>query len=307
MKHQVYAVVGPTASGKTALSVALAKKLGGQIVSCDSMQVYKGLDIGTAKVTEKEKNGVIHHMIDIVSPTEDYSVWKYKETARNIIDDLISRGIPVIIAGGTGLYFDHLIADTQFVDVPTDVKLRKSLMEQPSDELFNKLREVDSVSADKLNINDKKRIVRALEIYLLTGKTVGYWNDLSHRGSSPLEAVIFGLKFADRGELYERINKRVDLMVQDGLVEEVQRLLSLDGFIASTAADAIGYKEIIQHLQNDCSFEDAIEQIKLNTRHYAKRQLTWFRRNPNIHWLTVHGNSTMEDMLLQVLQILERI
>ncbi len=281
----IVSVVGPTASGKTALGIALAKQLGAHVISMDSMQIYQKMDIGTAKVKPEEMMGVPHHMIDIASPAEKYSVRQFVEKARGIVDELLKQNISVVLVGGTGLYLDHLIRDTRFAEVDTDEHLRVALSQKSARDLYDELAEVDPSSAARLHPNDKKRVTRALEIYLTSGKTATYWNEKSHCDSRPLDVVMIGLSYSDRETLYERIDKRVDKMISLGLEQEVRSLLSMDGFLHSTAAKAIGYKEMILYLQGEITLESAVLMIKQNTRRYAKRQLTWFRHETDIHWL----------------------
>ncbi len=303
---KIISVVGPTASGKTALSVGIAKTLDAEIVSVDSMQIYRGMNIGTAKVTAEERQGIVHHMIDCFDANENCNVQKFITMARTAVDDVLSRDKACVLAGGTGLYVDHLISDTQFVDIPTDTELREKLNALQSEELLSMLESKDPISFAKLHANDKKRIVRALEVVLLSGKSISYWDALSHRDSQPLDAVMIGLSFADRDRLYARIDKRVDLMIEEGLVDEVRSLLSIDGFLDSTASAAIGYKEIISYLKNEITLDAAVALIKQNTRHYAKRQLTWFRRNPKIHWIEIGTNTSADFVLEQAIEIISR-
>lgn len=303
---KIISVVGPTASGKTALSVGLAQKLCAQIVSVDSMQIYRKMDIGTAKVTREEMRGIPHHMIDCLEPNENCNVQKFVTMARKAVDKVLASGTPCVLAGGTGLYVDHLLSDTKFVDMPTDFELRQKLNAMPNDKLFEMLESKDPVSFKKLHVNDKKRIVRALEVVILTGKSIVEWDALSHLDSHPLDATMIGLNFEDREKLYARIDLRVDRMVQNGLIDEVSKLMQIDGFAGATASAGIGYKEIISYLNGDVSLEDAILQIKQNTRHYAKRQLTWFRRNPEICWINIGENTTPADVLEQAISIIQR-
>lgn len=299
----VVSIVGPTASGKTGLSVALAGRYDAEIVSMDSMQIYRGMDIGTAKVTPAEMQGIPHYMIDIADPNSPYSVQQFVLAARKCVDDILSRGKMCILVGGTGLYLEHLIQDTKFADIPTDFELRERLNRIAQDELWAMLEQKDPASAARLHPNDKKRIVRALEVVELSGKTVGEWDKISHIGSKPLDVDMIGLAFDNRDVLYNRINNRVDLMLQNGLVEEVSNLAKSDEFRRSNAADAIGYKEILLYLDGQISLDEAIELIKLNTRHYAKRQYTWFRRYPNICWISVDSSA---DLLQSAIQFVER-
>ncbi len=302
----IISVVGPTASGKTALSVGLAKHFDAEIVSVDSMQIYRKMNVGTAKVTCEEQQGITHHMIDCLEPTQNCNVQRFVSMARAAVDDVLSRGKKCILAGGTGLYVDHLLSDTKFVDIPTDFELRDKLNNLPNDELLAMLESKDPDSFAKLHANDKKRIVRALEVVLLTGKSISVWDALSHFESDPLDAVTIGLNFVDREQLYARIDKRVDLMIENGLLNEVEQLIKLGGFVGSTASAGIGYKELISYFNNEITLDEAILQIKKNTRHYAKRQLTWFRRNKNIQWIEISENKTSFDILNEAIEIVDR-
>lgn len=302
----VVSVVGPTASGKTALSVALAKWLEAEVVSVDSMQIYRGMNIGTAKVTTEEQCNIPHHMIDVLSPSENCSVQKFITLARNAVEDICSRGKNCVLAGGTGLYVDHLITDTKFVDVPADQTLRDQLNALPNDRLWKKLETMDPLAYKRLHPNDKKRVVRALEVIMLTGQSITYWEAQSHLGSKPLPAIMIGLDYVDREQLYERINMRVDCMFDAGLVEEVAALKKIAGFVNSTAASGIGYKEVLAYLSGDLTLEETKELIQKNTRHYAKRQLTWFRRNPEIHWINITPQTSFESVILMAKEIIER-
>lgn len=303
---RIISVVGPTASGKTSLSVGLAGEFGAEIVSIDSMQIYRGMDIGTAKVTPRERQGIAHHMIDCFDVSENCNVQRFVSMARTAVDDILSRDKCCILVGGTGLYVDHLLSDTKFVDIPTDFELRQNLNSMPDCELLSMLQEKDPISFSKLHTNDRKRIVRSLEVVLLSGKTISYWDALSHCDSNPLDAVMIGLNFIDREQLYDRIDKRVDIMIEQGLVQEVQKLMNVDGFLGSTASAAIGYKEIVSCLKREITLDVAVALIKQNTRHYAKRQLTWFRRNPKINWIEVTSDTSSESILDLAIKIVQR-
>ncbi len=303
---KLISVVGPTASGKTGLSVALAKHYDAEIVSVDSMQIYRGMDIGTAKVTTEEMSGIPHHMIDIFDPTMNCNVQKFVKLARNCVDNILARGKSCILAGGTGLYVDHLIADTKFVDIPANDSLRKELNSLSQEQLLAKLALADPASYERLHANDTKRIVRALEIVTLTGKTIGYWDELSHLDSDPLPVVMIGLDYSDREFLYDRINRRVDTMMAAGLENEVKRLLWIDGFDGSTASEGIGYKEMLSYLKGFLSLEDAVSMIKQNSRRYAKRQLTWFRRNSKINWIQIDEDTSFNQIVDKAIKIIER-
>ena len=284
MISKIIAVVGPTASGKTALAVELAKQLDGEIISCDSVQVYKGLDIGSAKVTVEEMQGVEHHLIDITEPTSDFSCADYADAAKKAIDDIRSRGKQVIFCGGTGLYLDSVIGISGFSEAGKDDDFRAEMEKKTPEELHKKLTEIDPVSAAAIHPNNVKRVIRALEIFHVTGKIKSAWDEESKQIKPPYEAVIIGLDFRDRQTLYDRIDSRVDIMLTQGLEAEV-RALDCAAFRASTASDGIGYKEMLRYFDGLCSYSEAVEAIKQASRNYAKRQLTWFRRNKSISWI----------------------
>ncbi len=282
----VVAVIGPTASGKTALAIELARRLDGEIISADSMQIYKHMDIATAKPNAQELAAAKHHLIGIVEPCEAFSVSKYKQLAQQAIADVVSRGKLPIICGGTGQYIEALLENLVFGEVPSDEKLRDKLNERARVEggaaLLAELEQFDSQAAARLHENDTKRIVRALEIYLLTGKTITQQTAESRLEPSPYRACYIGITAKNRQYLYDRINLRVDRMVEEGLLEEAKAFFSA-GY-GSTAAQAIGYKEMKPYLDGEMTLEQAKDNLKTETRHYAKRQLTWFRRKENIHW-----------------------
>lgn len=288
MAEKILVVTGPTATGKTALSVELAKKLGGEIVSADSMQIYRGMDIGTAKVTKAEMQNIPHHMIDIADPSEDYSVSRYVEEADAAVRGILSRGRLPIVAGGTNLYIDSLIAGLDFAEKAEDAALRESLNKQYDDiggeAMLEHLRGFDPERAAKLHPADKRRIVRAVEIYILTGETITRHDEETKKRPKRYDAVKIALTFADRAVLYDRINARVDKMVSDGLFDEVKGLLDSGLSPESTSMQAIGYKEPAAYFRGEMSRDEAIELIKLSSRRYAKRQLTWLRRDDSIHW-----------------------
>ncbi len=287
-KDLVVAVVGPTASGKTSLAIEIAKKYDGEIVSADSMQIYKYMDIATAKPTVEEMQGVKHHLIGIIEPDESFSVAMYKQMALSAIKDILSRGKLPIVAGGTGFYIDTLINNTEFLDYEkSDIreKLEQRAKEEGIEKLYDELKAVDSETAEKLHINDEKRIIRALEVYFSTGKTISNQRELSHLNESEYRWCVIGLTAEDRDFLYERINRRVDIMLQLGLIDEAEKFFAMP--CSKTAKQAIGYKELKPYLDGICSPESAADNLKMQTRRYAKRQLTWFRRNENIHWLCI--------------------
>ena len=286
--NNIICIAGPTASGKTALAVELAKELGGEVVSCDSMQVYKRMDIGTAKPTLEERQGIVHHMLDVAEPDEDFSVSRYCELASPIVDDILARDKTAIIAGGTGLYMDALIRGNNFAPYPSTGR-RQELEEKADREgiqvLMDWLREIDPDSATRLHLSDRKRIIRALEVYLETGETITAHNLRTQSIPPKYSPLWLGIDFADRNALYARINLRVELMLQMGLIEEIKGLLSSGIPAKCTAMQAIGYKEFVSALEGQGTIAEAASLVQQASRHYAKRQLTWFRRNPNMNWL----------------------
>ncbi|MBQ6998095.1 MAG: tRNA (adenosine(37)-N6)-dimethylallyltransferase MiaA [Oscillospiraceae bacterium] len=282
-------IAGPTASGKTALAVALAKELDGEVVSCDSMQVYRRMNIGTAKPTFEEMQGIPHYMLDIAEPDEDFSVSRYCEMAAPIVDDILARGKTAIIAGGTGLYMDSLIKGNAFAPFPS-TGMRKKLEAQADAEgmeaMLSLLQSIDPEAAARLHLKDRKRIIRALEVYYETGQSITEHNRRTQKIPPKYTPLWLGLDFEDRAQLYSRIDRRVDKMLDDGLIQEVVSLLQ-EGIPADcTAMQAIGYKEFIDALDAKISFSEAADRVRQSSRHYAKRQLTWFRRNSQMHWLT---------------------
>ena len=286
--NNIICIAGPTASGKTALAVALAKEINGEVVSCDSMQVYKGMDIGTAKPTPEEMQDIPHHMLDVAEPWEDFSVSRYCETAAPIVDDIVARGKTAIIAGGTGLYMDSLIRGNAFAPFPS-TGIREELEAQADAEgmeaMLARLRTVDPDSAARLHLSDRKRILRALEVYLETGETITAHNRKTQAVPPRYTPLWLGLDFSERSELYRRIDLRVGKMLEMGLVEEIQALLASGIPEKATAMQAIGYKEFVDALDGRCTIEEAADGGRQASRRYAKRQLTWFRRNKHIHWI----------------------
>ena len=305
--NPIICIAGPTASGKTALAVELAKDLSGEVVSCDSMQVYKRMDIGTAKPTEEEMQGIPHHMIDVAEPDEDFSVSRYCCLAAPIVDDIVARGKTAIIAGGTGLYMDSLIRGNAFAPFPS-TGVRERLETQADSEgmefMLNWLRSVDPESAARLHLSDRKRIIRALEVYLETGQTITEHNRKTQQIPPKYSPLWLGLDFADRAELYRRIDRRVDMMLEMGLISEIQGLLASGIPPRCTAMQAIGYKEFVNALNGEETIAQAAEEVKKASRHYAKRQLTWFRRNPKLHWLKRQTGEKNEEILSIARQII---
>lgn len=300
------AVVGPTASGKTSLGAALAKALDGEVISADSMQLYEGMDIATAKPTKEETLGVPHHLIGVVPQDASFSVAQYKTLCCRTIDDVLSRRKVPVLVGGTGLYLDTLFYNTTFFDA-ADTSFRDTLTRRAEEEgieaLFEELKAVDPDTAAVLHVSDRKRIIRALEVYYATGKTMRAQREASHEEDSPYRFCVIGLCSEDRAFLYDRINRRVDLMVERGLLAEAEAFFRHHP--AGTAKQAIGYKELQPYFDGVCSLEQALDQLKMETRRYAKRQLTWFRRNEAIHWLMI-DRLAFPDLLWESLAIIER-
>jgi len=305
--NNIICIAGPTASGKTALAVELAKELNGEVVSCDSMYVYRRMNIGTAKPSPEEMEGIVHHMIDVADPDEDFSVSKYCEMAAPIVDDIIARGKTAIIAGGTGLYMDSLIRGNDFAPFPSTgmrEKLEAQADEQGMEAMLELLRSIDPDAAARLHLSDRKRIIRALEVYYETGQTITAHNLKTQAIPPRYTPLWLGLDFADRAELYRRIDLRVDIMLQQGLVEEIRQLLAGGIPQKCTAMQAIGYKEFVAALNGQCTIEEAAEEVRKSSRHYAKRQLTWFRRNKNIHWLIRQTGESPEEILNRARQVI---
>lgn len=287
MKPIVYVIGGPTASGKSKLAVELAKKVNGEIISADSMQIYKEMNIGTAKVNKEEMQGVQHYLVDFVSPDERYSVSNFKKDAEKSIEEILEKGKTPIVVGGTGLYIDSLIYGIEFqneeVDLEYREKLNKIADEKGLESLYKKAQEIDPEAMKKISINDRKRIIRVLEIYHKTGKTKTEQELQSRKNEVKYEYKVFAITM-DREKLYERIEKRIDFMIEQGLIEEVKQILE-KYHTFPTAMQGLGYKEVVEYLEGSCTKEEMIEKIKKETRHYAKRQLTWFRKNKETIWL----------------------
>ncbi len=307
MLKKIIAVAGPTASGKTALAIEIAKRIGGEIVSCDSMQIYRGMDIGTAKPTPSEQAMAKHFMIDIVEPEESFSVAEFVTMARGCIDEIIGGGKVPILAGGTGLYMDSVLENIVFEDFGSDPELRDRLQrlaeEEGADALHALLREKDSLAAEKIHPNNVRRVIRAIEVCSLTGKTFTQVN-LESRREPVYDSLIFGIE-ADRQVIYDRINRRVDAMLEQGLLEEVKRLFERGLGRDTTAMQAIGYKELLEFLEGAISFDEAVEKIKMESRRYAKRQLTWFRRNEKICWVRPSDDGALEEILNRCVEFLK--
>lgn len=306
--NPIICIAGPTASGKTALSIALAKELDGEVVSCDSMQIYKGMDIGTAKPTREEMGDIPHHMIDVAEPTEDFSVSRYCEMASPIVDDILARGKTAIIAGGTGLYMDALIRGNDFAPFPSTgvrERLEETANRDGIESLMQQLQQIDPESAAKLHLADRKRIIRALEVYLETGETITAHNLRTQQRPPKYQAFWFGLEDENRQDLYDRIDSRVTKMLEDGLIQEIQSLLAKGIPPKCTAMQAIGYKEFVQALAGNGTIQEAADQVRQSSRHYAKRQLTWFRRNQEMHWLRRTPEMKSEEIVAVARQLLQ--
>ena len=279
-------IVGPTASGKTSLSIELAKKFGGEIVSADSMQIYKGIHIASAAPDEEEKSGIPHHLIEFLTVGDSFSVADYVKLARETINDINLRGKLPIIVGGTGLYINSLLDNIEYCEVEIDYSLRNDLEEKFSklggEEMLKELAKFDPNSANELHPNNKRRIIRAFEVFLQTGNTKTQQNILSKQNKGEILPLVIGVNFKDRELLYDRINKRVDIMMQNGLLSEAKTTYGVSQ--NSGAFQAIGHKELYNFFENNCSLEDAVEHLKQQTRRYAKRQLTWFNKDQRINW-----------------------
>lgn len=302
MKPKVIVICGPTASGKTSLSIEVAKKIDGEIISCDSMQIYKEMNIGTAKPTVEEMQGIPHYMLDFVLPSERYSVADFKEAATDRIEDILKREKVPIIVGGTGLYVDALTKNITYPEIEIDLEYRKQLeeliKENGLESLYEEAKKIDEKAMQTISENDKKRIMRVLEIYHQTGKTKTQLESESRLTPPPYEYIVFAINM-EREKLYERINKRVDIMIDQGLIEEVEALTKkYEEF--PTAMQGLGYKEVVSYLKKEITKEEMIEKLKMETRRYAKRQLTWFRKDENIKW--IDGLAPLEQNIQCILE-----
>lgn len=304
--NDLICIAGPTASGKTGLAVALAKALNGEVVSCDSMQIYRGMDVGTAKPTPEEMQGVPHHLLDVADPGEDFSVGRYVRLATEAITDIHSRGRTAIVAGGTGLYLDSLVKGEEFA--PPSREGERKFLEDAAEQkgieyVYDMLMEADPETAERLHLSDRKRIIRAMEVFLITGLPLSWHIAQSRQRPPRYRPAWLGLNFRDRAKLYARIDARADQMLAQGLKQEVQRLLDAGVDPQTTAMQAIGYKELASALRGECTVEEAASRIKQASRNYAKRQLTWFRRNDKIRW--IYPDET-PDLLARALKLLAR-
>lgn len=301
-KQPLIVIVGPTASGKTALSIELAKEFNGEIISADSMQIYKGMSVATAKPTIEEMQGIKHYLIDFLEPETDFSVADYVKLARDAIDEIAKKGKIPIIVGGTGLYISSLIDNVKFDDTCSDTEIRNELYaiakEKGNNYLWNELLKIDPETAGKVHENNLSRVVRAIEVFRETGIPISQHKINSRAEDSPYEPVMIGITFKDRNKLYERIEKRVDLMAENGMLEEAREIYS--NHKLATAHQAIGYKELIPYFENKATLDECLDKIKLETRHYAKRQLTWFRRDERINWYEIDEFVNSEKFLEKV-------
>ena len=305
--NNIICIAGPTASGKTALAVALAKEVNGEVVSCDSMQIYKHMNIGTAKPTLEEMEGIPHHMLSVAEPEEDFSVSRYCAMATPIVEDICARGKTAVIAGGTGLYMDSLIRGNGFAPYPSTG--RRQELEQLAEAegieaVLCQLRKVDPESAERLHPSDKKRIIRAMEVFLETGETITQHNRRTQTIPPRFSPVWFALEDENRQDLYNRIDRRVITMLEQGLITEIEALLDTGVPEKATSMQAIGYKEFVDAIRGRCSMAEATTLVQQASRHYAKRQLTWFRRNPAIHWLRRAPGESTGEILSRARQIL---
>jgi len=307
MNKMLVVLVGPTAVGKTEISIELAKRLDAEIISADSMQIYRYMDIGTAKPTKEEQQSIKHYMIDIIDPDEDFSVADYQAMAKKYVDDIHSRQKIPILTGGTGLYINAVCYNYTFSEYNKDDALRQELnkqaLEHGKEFLYEKLKKVDPVSANKIHPNNTRRVVRALEVYLKTGKPFSYYEEKTKRQKSPYESLMFGLTMK-REELYNRINKRVEKMIEMGFVEEVKNLLSMGYSKELNSMQGLGYRQIVAYLEGKISLDEAIYLIARDTRRYAKRQYTWFLRDKNIIWFDL-SNEDKKKIIENIIKIIE--
>ena len=290
-KQKIIAITGPSSSGKTSLAIALAKELNGEIISVDSRQIYKELDIGSAKPSVEERQGIAHHMLDIIDVTQEYTVADYSDAAHQVIKDIITRGKTPILAGGTGLYFRVLLQDFDLPRVAPNNDLRKELDKLSSEELYEKLKKLDSDIAEKIHFNNRVKVIRALEVCITLGIPM---SKAQKKKESTYNTLWFGLNSPDREYIYERINNRVDMMFEQGLIKEAEYLFKKYGKENKILNSTIGYQEILPYLQGEMDFQTASELLKQNTRRYAKRQISWFKANPEIFWFDIEKENTEE-------------
>ncbi|MCR5655032.1 MAG: tRNA (adenosine(37)-N6)-dimethylallyltransferase MiaA [Lachnospiraceae bacterium] len=309
-KPKLIILTGPTAVGKSDLSIALAKKVDGEIISADSVQVYRGLDIGSAKIRPEEMQGVKHYLIDVLDPKDDFDITIFQRMAKDAMAEIYAKGKIPILVGGTGFYIQSIVYDIDFNDGASDVTYRKELEETAKTtdgihDLYERLRSVDPKSAEAIHENNVKRVIRALEFYRATGKKISEHNEAERKKGSPYNFAYFVLN-DDRTKLYERIDRRVDLMVKEGLLEEVKHLTENGSAIGDTAMQGLGYKEIVRYLNGEYDLDRAIYLIKRETRHFAKRQITWFKREKDVHWLNKPDFDYDDEKILdEMIRVLE--
>lgn len=309
-KPKIILIVGPTGTGKTEYSVALAKRLCTEIISCDSMQIYRHMDIGTAKIKEDEMQGIVHHMISIAEPTQNYSVCDYVNESKKIIDDMIWRGKIPLVVGGTGLYADSLTNGIDFFEsAPSDSeyrdKLNREAQEYGVEYIYEKLKKVDEKSSMTIHPNNVKRVIRALEYYHVTGETISSHNEKTKDTEPPYECCKIGF-IRDRESMYERIDKRVDNMIDSGLIDEVKNLIDRGCTYDNTSMQAIGYKEVVDYIRGNVSYMEMIKILKQNSRRYAKRQVTWFKRDNDINWINLDRIEGKEEVTSECLKIIQK-
>lgn len=301
-KRPLVVLTGPTAVGKTKLSIALAKALNGEIISADSMQVYRYMDIGSAKIKKDEMQGVQHYLVDVLDPTQDFHVVLFQQLAKEAIEQIYAKGKIPILVGGTGFYIQAVLKDIDFTENDSDISLRNELeqlaAEKGNEALHHILQEIDPESAQTIHANNVKRVIRAIEFYRQTGMKISEHNELEKQKESAYDSRYFVLN-CRRENLYDRIDRRVDLMMEEGLVDEVKKLMQMGCNKNCTSMQGLGYKEIIAFLQGNCSMEEAVDTIKQETRHFAKRQLTWFRREKNVIWIEKEKFANDEEKMLQ--------
>ena len=303
-KQKIICVVGPTASGKTGLGIALAKHFDGEVISADSMQIYTDMHIASAAPDSSETDGVPHHLVEFLPYGSSYTVADYVKAAREKIEDITSRGKLPIIVGGTGLYINSLINNVEFVEQETDILLRERITQEfenlGGEKMLERLERIDPIAASKLHANDKRRIIRAFEIYESTGNTKTFNDELSIKNESPYKCCMIGISYCDREKLYERINTRVDLMIENGLLTEAR--VAFEKNLGGGAVQAIGHKEFFDYFKGVLSYDESVENLKRSTRRYAKRQLTWFNKDSRINWIYKDETTNFEDVAIKIAQ-----
>lgn len=303
-KQKIICVVGPTASGKTGLGIELAKCFDGEVISADSMQIYRDMHIASAAPDNSETQGIPHHLVEFLPYGSSYTVADYVKAAREKIEEIASRGKIPIVVGGTGLYINSLVNNVEFVEQETDLELRERITEEfdriGGEQMLVRLREIDALAAEKLHANDKRRIIRAFEIYESTGNTKSFNDEQSIKNESPYDAILIGITYRDREKLYERINLRVDIMLENGLLKEAKT--AYDKNLGGGAIQAIGHKEFFDYFNGEISLSEAVENLKRSTRRYAKRQLTWFNKDTRINWIYKDETENAADVAISILK-----